>query len=152
MNQYVHTAFGYRNASALRFFCRSGNNNKSGRRNCKKTACKINDQKLNTALCKDLAKYTCAHGSYNDGTGTITSGESEVKVEALKNDSKSYFSSEFLKVLKDPKNDYFRKLSLSALGLPTDVDGSKSCPRQTMIAERISISVEKKSALAAAWA
>ena len=28
-------------------------------------------------------------------------------------------------------------------GLPTDVDSSKSCPRQTLIAERISISAEK---------
>jgi hypothetical protein len=94
----------------------------------KKTSCDANTpiSPISSGLCQDLAKFTCAPGSFNDGTGTITSGEIESRVDQLKQDSKSYFADQFVKTLKDPKNNYFRQLALSTLGLTNSPDCEKN--------------------------
>lgn len=88
----------------------------------------------NSALCNDLAKFSCAPGSYNDGTGVVKS-ENEVltEVEKFISQSKSEAESQILDLIRSPQQTYFRNLAMSALGLqgaPTCVSQDSSMKQQ----------------------
>ena len=84
-------------------------------------------------LCDELARFTCAPGEFDDGTGSVkSSAETKEKLDQLLAKYKTEFSNRFAKTIKDPEEAYFRELSMSALGLknsptcnsklPTDIE------------------------------
>ncbi|MEI8347500.1 MAG: hypothetical protein WCG27_08530, partial [Pseudomonadota bacterium] len=91
-------------------------------------------------LCKDLYKFTCAPGEYDDGTGvSINSVLAKTKYEAVVNSSKELFKKKFEEILADNKATgfpYFKKVALSTLGLThapdcqsTEVKEQKNCTK-----------------------
>lgn len=70
------------------------------------------------AVCTDLARVTCAPGSYTDATGYVKSS-SEVQrfMSSYLEKSRVQLHDKFQKILNDPNNAYFRDLSISSFGL-----------------------------------
>jgi len=69
-------------------------------------------------LCRDLARFSCAPGDYNDGTGIArNSSEMESVTRALETRNVPRFKSQFRAALRDPANEDLRKIALSAIGL-----------------------------------
>lgn len=94
----------------------------------------VGDSSANSALCNDLAKFSCAPGSYNDGTGVVKS-ETEVltEVERFVLKSKNEVESQMQALIRNPQQTYFRNLAMSALGLqgaPTCVSQEASMKQQ----------------------
>lgn len=69
-------------------------------------------------LCKDLARFSCAPGSYHDGTGEVKN-EAYIQKELVNYSVKAReaLAVDMTKVIADPANEYFRSVSLAALGL-----------------------------------
>lgn len=84
------------------------------------------------SVCNDLAHFSCAPGSYNDGTGIIKS-EDELKQQVRESSDKAReeFSRSFEKIVDDPKNEYFHDLAESALGL----DDAPDCNSEDAVAK-----------------
>lgn len=87
------------------------------------------------ALCNDLARFACAPGEYKDGTGTTRSEEDVLNsVSDYKQKAEKDIRQRFTKMLSDPQNQYFKDLSVAALGLKNSpqcasnsVDDAKAC-------------------------
>ncbi len=69
-----------------------------------------------SGLCNDLARFTCAPGEYDDGTGSVLGLDHVVKrFKAFSDKQKDALKAQFATELK--KKSYFRKNALSATGL-----------------------------------
>lgn len=69
-------------------------------------------------LCENLAKFSCAPGTYDDGLGVVKS-QSDVQdfLVGYFKKSKSSLQTRFSRALKDPQNSYFKDVAIAALGL-----------------------------------
>ena len=69
-------------------------------------------------LCNDLARFSCAPGSYKDGTGEIKS-ESEISrfMSSYAEKSRAVLHDRFQKLLSSPDNTYFKDVAIAGLGL-----------------------------------
>ncbi len=76
-----------------------------------------------SAVCEDLSQFSCAPGSYNDGTGEVK-GESEIAdyMTAYSEKSKALLRAKFSVVVNDRSNEYFKGLALAATGLKSSPD------------------------------
>lgn len=69
-------------------------------------------------LCNDLARTSCAPGSYKDQTGSVkSSSEIQRFMTAYAEKSRIQLHDKFQKILDNSDNSYFRDLALSGLGL-----------------------------------
>ncbi|MCB0411747.1 MAG: hypothetical protein KDD22_04435 [Bdellovibrionales bacterium] len=67
-------------------------------------------------ICQDLAKFACAPGTYNDGTGIATRPPQFPRLPLMIKLT-DVASAEYKKEFKKPDNTYFREIVLSATGL-----------------------------------
>ena len=80
-------------------------------------------------LCNDLARYSCAPGSYKDQTGTIkSSSEIQKFMSSYAEKSRSQLNEKFKKILADPENSYFKELAVAGLGLKNSPQCASSNP------------------------
>lgn len=78
-------------------------------------------------LCDDLARFACAPGSYNDGTGVVKSEAEVQKLLASHADkARKFLSDRFEKAVSDPQNAYFRDVAIAGLGLKNSPDCTSS--------------------------
>lgn len=71
-------------------------------------------------LCEDMATYSCAMGTYSDGTGTIVKripSARSSKVNGLIFAESKALEERFGVYLQDPENAYFKRLAIASLGL-----------------------------------
>lgn len=81
-------------------------------------------------LCSDLAKFTCAPGDYDDGTGVSRSGEARQDiVDQVKQSSRTRLQANYLSALRLPENSYFREAAKAATGLSAAPDCARPTPR-----------------------
>jgi hypothetical protein len=75
-------------------------------------------------LCEDLAKFSCAPGLYDDGTGTARSDSSAWDPDERRTleADRNQIQDDFAKIIDDPEQAYFKKLATSALGLTHSPD------------------------------
>lgn len=80
-------------------------------------------------LCDDLARFACAPGTFEDGTGQIKS-EEEVSafMTGYAEKSRKNLNERFAKILDDPENEYFKDLAMAGLGLKNAPQCTSSDP------------------------
>jgi hypothetical protein len=69
-------------------------------------------------LCDDLAKFACAPGRYDDGTGVVKS-ESEVReqLRTFADNTRASLHDDVLHMIRQPSSEFFRDNALSVFGL-----------------------------------
>ncbi len=71
-----------------------------------------------SALCNDLARFSCAPGNYKDVTGSVKSASDIQRfMSAYAEKSRLQLNDRFKKILDNPDNLYFKDLAISGLGL-----------------------------------
>ncbi len=71
-----------------------------------------------SALCNDLARFSCAPGNYKDVTGSVKSASDMQRfMSAYGEKTRQQLNDRFKKILDNPDNLYFKDLAISGLGL-----------------------------------
>jgi len=96
-------------------------------------------------LCENLSRFSCAPGSYDDGTGKVKSEEEiEKKLAEITAKFKNKFQDRWKKELAQEKNSHFRNLALAALGLKNSPDcQATEQARQTRCTENLAAGLSK---------
>lgn len=80
-------------------------------------------------LCEDLARFSCAPGSFKDATGAVKSAsEFQRSLTAWGEKSRLQVNEKFKKILENPENAYFQELAVAGLGLKNSPQCSSSVP------------------------
>lgn len=75
-------------------------------------------------ICDDLAKFSCAPGTYDDGTGVVRSeAEVQERLRTFMASASADLRAEVTDLIRNPDSQYFRQNSMAALGLA----GSPGC-------------------------
>lgn len=101
-------------------------------------------------LCEELAVFSCAPGSHDDGTGPIM-GEAQVRnlLSDYVNHATKKINEQFKKILSQPENAHFRDMSMAAYGLKnapicnSDLPADKAQCEKILIEEGLTMTLKK---------
>lgn len=80
-------------------------------------------------LCDNLSRFSCAPGSYEDGTGRVHSDRDiEEKLGQIRTKYQARIADRWKKELRKEENAYFRETAMAVLGLKNSPDCRKGSP------------------------